>query len=362
MAEKTIHPAPLSQWIIDLWRAAGASETEARRCAEHLVLANLSGHDSHGVGMIPRYVDSFLNNELQLNQTVALAHDAGAVITVDGKRGMGQHVTHQAMELAIARAKAHGVCVMGLKNSHHLGRVGHWAEQAITAGLCSVHFTNACSQWWVAPHGGAEGRFVTNPFTVGIPMPGKEPIVLDFATSAIAQGKVRVAYNKGVEVPPNSLIDAKGAPTNNPSVLFEPVDGKLGALITTGAHKGYALAMVCELLGAALTGGETTRLENRPVHAVWNNMLTIVFDPKKMGSESVFGSEAAAFIDWVKSARKQPGVEEILMPGDPERIARKARADGFLIDTETLAQMDRASENVKKKFGKSPGAISIHAH
>ncbi len=358
MAEKTIAPTPLHQWIVALWRAAGSSEVEARRCADHLVLANLTGHDSHGVGMIPRYVDSFLHGELDLNREVTIAHDAGAVVTIDGHHGMGQHVAFQAMEIAIARAKVHGVCVMGLKNSHHLGRVGHWAEQAISAGMCSVHFTNACSQWWVAPHGGAEGRFVTNPFTVGIPMPGAEPIVLDFATSAIAQGKVRVAYNKGVAVPPNSLIDSRGAPTNDPAVLFEPVDGKLGALVTTGAHKGYALAMVCELLGAALTGGATTRPENRPNHGVWNNMLTIVFDPKKMGTESVFGNEAAAFIAWVKSARKQPGVTEILMPGDPERASREARKDGFLIDVETLAQMDRASASIAAKFGQSPGPIS----
>jgi hydroxycarboxylate dehydrogenase B len=361
MAEKTIAPKPLHQWIVDLWCAAGATELEARRCADHLVLANLSGHDSHGVGMIPRYVDSYLNNELQLNQTVKVAADAGSFLTIDGMRGMGQHVTHQAMEYAIARAKLHGVCVLGLKNSHHLGRVGHWAEQAIAQGLTSIHFTNACSQWWVAPHGGAEPRFVTNPFTVGIPIAGQEPIVLDFATSAIAQGKVRVAYNKGVEVPPNSLIDHTGAPTNNPGVLFEPVDGKLGALVTTGAHKGFALAMVCELLGAALTGGETTRPGNKPVHGIWNNMLTIVFDPEKLGTAQTFAGEAKAFIEWVKSARKQPGFDEIMMPGDPERKARKAKEKGFLIDTETLAQMDRASALIAKKHGKSPGPVSQFA-
>jgi hydroxycarboxylate dehydrogenase B len=358
MAEKITQPKPLHQWIIDLWLAAGASETEARRCADHLVLANLSGHDSHGVGMIPRYVDSFLNNELQLNQTVKVVNDAGAFLTIDGMRGMGQHVTHQAMELAIARAKSHGVCIMGLRHSHHLARVGHWAEQAVAAGLCSIHFTNACSQWWVAPHGAAEARFVTNPYTVGIPIPGGEPIVLDFATSAIAQGKVRVAYNKGVETPPGSLIDHTGKPTNNPGVLFEPVDGKLGALVTAAAHKGYALSMVCELLGAALTGGETTRPANKPVHGIWNNMLTIVFDPAKLGTMDTFGSEVAAFTQWVKSARTQPGFDEILMPGDPERKARKARAEGFLIDTETLAQMDRASELIQAKFGKSPGKVA----
>jgi uncharacterized oxidoreductase len=250
------------------------------------------------------------------------------------------------------------VCILGLKNAHHLGRVGHWAEQAIAAGLTSVHFTNAVSQWWVAPHGAAEARFVTNPFTVGIPMVNGEHILLDFATSAIAQGKVRVAYNKGVEVPPGCLIDHTGAPTNNPGTIFDPVDGKIGALVTMGAHKGYALAVVCELLGAALTGGETTRPDNKPTHGIWNNMLAIVFDTERLGTGAHFGSEAAAFVEWVKSARTQPGFSEILVPGDPERKARKARADGFLIDTETLAQMDRASARIAAKHGKSPGPVS----
>jgi uncharacterized oxidoreductase len=132
--------------------------------------ADLAGHDSHGVGMVPRYVKSLLVDELQLNRTIAVHTDAGGILGIDGQRGMGQSVTHQAMDAAIARARETGVCVMGLRNAHHLGRVGHWAEQAVAAGMVSIHFTNALgSQVLVAPHGGIEPRFLTNPFTVGIP-------------------------------------------------------------------------------------------------------------------------------------------------------------------------------------------------
>jgi hydroxycarboxylate dehydrogenase B len=362
MAEKVFVPSVLNQWVVKFWQAAGCTNQEAVLTANHLIGANLSGHDSHGIGMIPRYAASFLADELKLNQQVEVTTDAGAMIAVDGKRGMGQAVTYQAMNLAIARAKKHGVCVMGLRNSHHLGRVGHWAEQAIEHGLVSIHFTNAVSKWWVAPHGGKEARFNTNPFTVGIPRANAEPIILDFATSAIAQGKVRVAYNKGVEVPPNSLIDSNGLPTNNPRVLFEEVDGKIGALVTTGAHKGYALSMVCELLGAALIGGETTTDEHVfAKHGIWNNMLTIVFDPQRMGHMAWFETQAREFTEWVQSSALAPGHDAILMPGDAERAARIKRAEGIAIDTETLSQLDEAAALISHRSGSTVAALSTQA-
>ncbi|HYF61077.1 MAG TPA: malate/lactate/ureidoglycolate dehydrogenase [Burkholderiaceae bacterium] len=353
MAERIVHPDTLHRWMTDLWVRAGSSEREARLTADHLVGANLAGHDSHGVGMAPRYVKSFKAGELQLNETVRIETDNGPLITVDGRRGMGQSVTHQAMELAIERARAHGVCVMGLKNSHHLGRVGHWAEQAIAAGLASVHFTNAVSTIpMVAPHGGADARFLTNPFTVGIPRPGGEPIVLDFATSAIAHGKVRVAYNKkksepSTQVPEGSLIDAKGRPTRDPNVLFEPPEGPHGALQTAAAHKGYALAMVCELLGAALTGGATAAPAHRTMKfAIWNSMLAIVFDPNRIGPAERFATEARAFTDWVQASPLSGATERVMMPGDPERLARAARAQGVPIDLGTLDELDEAARTI----------------
>jgi len=348
MAETTVHPQTLHRWMVELWLRAGSNEREAQLTADHLVGANLAGHDSHGVGMAPRYVKALHNGELMLNQTVQIAQDSGALLTIDGRRGMGQSVTHQAMQIAIERARRDGVCVMGLRNAHHLGRVGHWAEQAIAAGLASVHFTNAISNPpMVAPWGGTQARFLTNPFTVGIPRPGDDPIVLDFATSAIAHGKVRVAYNKKVRVPPGSLIDASGAPTDDPAVMFEPEQGPHGALMPFAAHKGYALAMVCELLGAALTGGETTQPANLTMkYAIWNNMLTIVFDPSRVGAAGRFEQEARSFVSWVEAAPLSGAVDRIMMPGDPERRARAARAQGVPIDAGTMAQLDAAARAV----------------
>ena len=359
MTDHFIPTAALHRWTTELWLAAGSNEREATLTADHLVGANLAGHDSHGVGMVPRYVKSLLERELRLNQTVAVANDSGSLLTLDGQRGLGQSVAYQAMEIAIARARRDGVCIAGLRNAHHIGRIGHWAEQAAAQGFVSVHFTNAVSNpAMVAPFGGAQARFLTNPFTVAIPRKGEEPVLLDFASSAIAHGKVRVAYNRREKVPEGCLIDARGQPTTDPAVMFEPEGGPFGALLPFAAHKGYALAMVCELLGAALLGGETTRQANLTMkHAIWNNMLVIVFDPNRLGTGGAFENEARAFIEWVESAPLS-GTQEILVPGDPERRSRKARAHNVPVDGGTLAQLDAAAQAIEGATGKSPGLLS----
>jgi uncharacterized oxidoreductase len=265
----------------------------------------------------------------------------------------------EAMNLAIERARRHGVCVMGLKHAHHIGRIGHWAEQAVAAGMVSVHFVNALSTPVVAPFRGIQARYVTNPFTVGIPVPGREPVLLDYATSAIAMGKVRVAFNSGHKVPQNTLMDAQGHYTDDQAALFPPGGGPGGALVPFAQHKGYALAMVCEMLGAALTGGDTTRPANLTAqHAVWNNMLALVFDPARLGDQQLFGAEVRAFVEWVQSSPLRDAGEPILMPGDPETASRRARATRMPVDSGTLAELDEAAAAVSKARGVALAALS----
>ena len=204
--------------ITAILRAAGSHEHEAVQVTEHLVLANLSGHDSHGVGMVPRYVDAVLEGGLIPNQTAKVLLDTGALLSIDGQRGYGQAVGAQAMAMAIERARQHGSCVLSLANAHHLARIGHYAEMAVAQGLVSIHFVNVLSRPIVAPHGGGDGRFGTNPCCIGIPMAGRDPFVLDFATSRVAQGKMRVAHNEGRRVEPGMLIDEKGQPSTDPGV------------------------------------------------------------------------------------------------------------------------------------------------
>src|SRR5262245_44757953 len=242
---------PLTRAIEAIALAGGSSAEEARLVADNLVTANLVGHDSHGIGMMPRYVEALLEGGLHPNRKVEVKLDGGALLALDVVAGYVQSIGLQATSLAIERAQRHGVAVVALGNSHHLGRIGHWAEMAVAEGLVSMHFVNVRSFARVAPFAGADRRFGTNPVCIAIPLPGEPPFVLDMAASAVAQGKVRVAHNRRVKVPLGWLIDDQGNPSDDPKWGVVP---PLGAMLCFGEHKGYGLSVACELLGGALTG------------------------------------------------------------------------------------------------------------
>lgn len=338
--------------VATILRAAGSSTEEAQAVAGNLVLANLSGHDSHGVGMVPRYVDAVLEGGLKPNASAKLNFDGGSLLALDGRRGYGQVVGEQAMQLAMARAKELGSCIMALAHAHHLGRIGHFAEMAVAHGLVAVHFVNVLSRPVVAPWGGADGRFGTNPFCVGVPIKGQPPFVLDFATSRVAQGKMRVAHNEGRQVEPGYLIDEQGRPTTDPGVVVVPqASGLLGALLPFGEHKGYGMAIACELLGGALTGNGTWHRQPDAARAVINGMLTILIDPGKLGTRAAFEKEAQAFVQWLKQSPAAPGFEGVQIAGDPERQARRRReAEGIALDAQTWTEVQAAAAKVGAKL------------
>ncbi len=340
----TVQAGPLAAAVRAIVAAAGSHEAEAAQVADNLVEANLRGHDSHGVGMVPRYVDAVLEGGLAVNAHVAVRQDSGALLTLDGQHGYGQVIGAEAMALGIARAREHGVCVVGLAHSHHLGRIGHWAEQCIASGLVSIHFVNVLSRPIVAPFGGRDARLGTNPFCVGIPRPGGEPIVLDFATSKIAQGKTRVAYNKGESVEPGTLIDDHGEPTTHPRyTVVEPI----GALLPFGEHKGAGLALICELLGGALAGGETGRAVSDGRRRVLNSMFSILVDPERLGTAANLAREMEGFVAYVTASPPQAGVGRVRMPGEPEREIRARRMkEGIAIDAVTWGEIRAAGEKV----------------
>jgi hydroxycarboxylate dehydrogenase B len=345
---KKFSPSTLRAQVAAILAAAGSSAEEAHTVADNLVLANLSGHDSHGVGMVPRYVDAVLEGGLTPNARAEVKLDAGALLALDGRRGYGQVVGEQAMSLAIQRAKALGSCIVTLADSHHLGRIGHFAEMATARGLVSIHFVNVLSRPVVAPWGGADGRFGTNPCCIGIPLGGREPFVLDFATSRVAQGKMRVAHNEGRRVDAGYLIDEQGRPTSDPGVVVVPQPGGLfGALLPFGEHKGYGMAVACELLGGALTGSGTWHRPADLARAVVNGMLTILIDPAALGTQERFERESQAFVDWLKQSPPAPGSDGVRIAGDPEREARERRRhEGIEMDDQTWAEIVAAGAKV----------------
>jgi uncharacterized oxidoreductase len=350
VARDVVIGAPRLKAAIEAVVAAGGSEPrEADLVAGNLVEANLTGHDSHGVGMVPRYVESLLEGGLAVNQHPGVLLDTGALLRLDGRRGYGQVIGREAMALGIERAGRHGVCAVTLANAHHLGRIGHFAEMAVAEGLVSIHFVNVISFPRVAPYAGSDARFGTNPCCIGVPLPGEPPFILDFATSAVAQGKLRVAHNKGERLPPGLLIDDRGEPTTDPRYGVIP---PLGAMTAFGLHKGYGLAVACELLGGALSGGGTWHRPATGERRVWNSMLTVLLDPQRLGTADAFARETRAFVDWVRQSPAAKGFDRVRLAGEPEREARGRRErDGIALDPATWQEILAAGEKLKLSSG-----------
>ena len=336
----------------------GSEPREIELVTENLVQANLTGHDSHGVGMLPRYAEALREGGLKPNAHIETRMDSGAMLGLDGQSGFGQVIGHEVMELGIARAREHGSCILGVANSHHLCRIGAWAEMAVAQGLVSIHFVNVLSRPIVAPWGGGDARFGTNPFCVGIPVKGEDPILLDFATSVIAQGKARVAHNKREQLAQGQMIDSEGRPTTDPIYAVHP---PYGALRAFGEHKGFGMALVCEILGGALAGGMTQRNPADGRRRVINGMLTIIFDPARLADESVFEREMKGFLAWVTASPRQHGHDHVRVAGQPEREYRAKRlADGVPVDENTwkelLATCDQLSLD-RAEFARLAGVV-----
>ena len=326
--------------------AAGSDEAEAAIVADHLVEANLKGHDSHGVGMIPSYLRNLGGGKAVANQGGRVVTDSGSMLVYDGERGYGQIVARNATLLGIERARRDGVAVVALRNAHHIGRVGTYGEMCAGAGLVSLHFVNITDQRpSVAPWRGGDGRFGTNPVCIALPGPAPErPIIADMATSRIAMGKVRVARNKGEEIAPDTLLDTQGNPTTDPHVMYRR---PRGSLLTFGEHKGYALAFICEMLAGAVTGSGTMRPERQDAESVTNGMLMIVIDPSRLVDQAWMMDEIAAMSAYITDSPPRPGHEKVLIPGDPERANRAARLkDGVPIDEETWREIAVAARGV----------------
>ena len=341
-----INSTKLGEIARRVFAAAGSAEDEAAIVADHLVEANLKGHDSHGVGMIPSYLRNLGGGSVVPNTPGRIVSESGSLIVFDGERGYGQIVARNATLLGIERAKRDGVAVVALRNAHHIGRVGTYGELCAAAGLVSLHFVNITDQRpSVAPWRGGDGRFGTNPLCVAIPGSEPErPIIADMATSRIAMGKVRVARNKGEAIASDTLLDDAGQPTSDPNVMYQR---PRGALLTFGEHKGYALAFICEMLAGAVTGSGTMRPERHAAETTTNGMLTIVIDPSRLVDQAWLRDEIAAMTAYVTASPPRRADEPVLIPGDPERANRLRRlTDGVMIDEATWREIATAARGV----------------
>jgi uncharacterized oxidoreductase len=327
-------------------QSGGSAAQEADLVADHLVQANLAGHDSHGVGMIPAYVRHLQAGLVVPNTRAKVVKDDGSTLMFDGARGYGRCVAGEAMAAAISRCRQMGVVAVTLANAHHIGRIGAYGELASGAGLVSLHFVNVTDHRpLVAPFRGTDARFVTNPVCIAVPGTDRQPpLILDMATSAVAMGKVRVARNEGKPVDEGVLIDSTGRPTRDPHVMYrEPP----GALLPFGGHKGYALAVLTEVLAGGLSGGPTIQPGNVRAGGTINNMFAVLIDPARLAGVEWLRREIDGFVEYVKASPAAEPNASVLVPGDPERAARAERARrGIEIDATTWEEILQAGEKV----------------
>ena len=320
----------LTDFTSDIFEASEIPADVARAVAESLVLSNLSGHDSHGVIRIIEYVEWTARGWVNPQGRLTVVREQPCILVLDGAFGFGQVIGRQAMERGIAKAKAEGACVLSLKRSGHLGRVGEFMEQATAAGLVSFGFTNTHGAGvLVAPHGGRERRLSANPMVAGAPLPDSPDVIMDISTSMIAEGKIKVARSKGETLPEGMIVNSRGEPSTSPQEYY---DDPPGALLPFGGHKGYALSICCEIMAGAMTGAGCSKAG---VERIANGFMAFLLDPAAFAGEEFVAGELGGLAEWIRSSPLRTGFDKIQIPGEPEAEARVDRALGIQIEPAT---------------------------
>jgi hydroxycarboxylate dehydrogenase B len=340
--------APLEAWARQVFIAMGADPAVAATVAAHLLRANLSGHDSHGLLRIPQYVAEADRGDLVPSAQAELVHVKGGVGMVDAGRGFGHSATAMAMEWAAERCLQHGIAAAAVRRTNHIGRLGEYAELAAARGVIGIATVGVVGAGGVAPYGG-RGRYLgTNPWAFGIPAAG-DPMIYDAATSALAEGKVRVARFKGVTVPEGAIVDPEGRATVRPEDFYAG-----GALLPLGGslagHKGYGLALASALVGGlAMVDDEeatTAGTASTTIGESWlGGVMVVAIDPEWFGGAERYRMAVTGALEELRRQPPAEGVETVLVPGDPERKNREERGrEGIPIPEAVLEELRAVGE------------------
>ncbi len=325
--------------------AAGARADYAAIVAEHLVNANLVGHDSHGVIRTPHYVRSIEKGDLQPRAEPKVIAETASMAQICGNFTFGQVIAKGAAELAIAKARDQGIGLVSTYHEGHTGRLGTYAEMGAAAGKASMIWDGCIGgpRSVVVPLNGTGRKLGANPIAMGFPSAARGAVILDFATSISAAGKVMVAVDKGEQLPGDWIVDADWQPTSDPTKLAAG-----GALRPMGlpyvGHKGYALAMMVGLfsLMASLPSDAQPPLEDR-----WGTVIMMI-DIARFGAVDAFEKQVDALIDFVKA---DPLEGEVLYPGEIEARNRAERlANGIDLPKATWAEISACAERLGLAF------------
>lgn len=314
----------------------------AQIVAEALVEANLVGHDSHGLIRLPQYIDMVRQGQVKPAARASVLSRQQATARVDGARGWGQPAARLATDTVIGLAQEYGVGAATIDHCNHIGRVGEYVERMAKAGLIGLTLCNVGAA--VAPFGGRQARMGTNPMAWGIPRgAGQDPLVVDFATSVVAEGKLRVARAKGEQVLSGTIIDREGRPSTEPADFY---DG--GALLPFGGYKGYGLSVMIELVGGALSGMAPSMA---PRYRHGNGTMLMALNIPNFISPEQFAAEADEYCASLHATPTVAGFSEVLLPGEPEMRSRRQRlAEGIPIPESTWQSIQALADELMLKL------------
>jgi LDH2 family malate/lactate/ureidoglycolate dehydrogenase len=313
----------LRQTVVKILLAAGADERNASVVAEHLVSANLSGVDTHGVLHLPGYVAAMKAGEIVPTAWPRILNETPASALITGNWTFGQVVAKYAMEIALAKAEKQNIAAVGLVQAHHIGRLGHYAEMAAAKQMISMIWAGGYAEQMpgAVPYGGRKAVLHTNPLALGFPAGDESPMIIDYATSAASGVKIVWARERNEPLPPGWIVDKDGNPTTDPNDFFSG-----GAFLAFGGHKGYALMMAVEFLGRIFTGSDAFAEANRGGVYMRHQGVTMIalradiFQPFADYARRVDEMERR-----VRAIPAAPGFKEVLVPGDPEVRTRAIR-------------------------------------
>jgi len=310
----TFRPDQLQTIAVRVLQGAGVSADDAALVARELVSSNLVGHDSHGVMRLMQYVDYVEKGFICPGSPFEVLHETPSLVLVDGHFNFGQVTAGKGLRLGMEKARAGGTATVMLKNCNHVGRLGSYTQLAAESGFACMMGVNAPGPGGVAPYGGKERRLGTNPISMSAPG-GEKPLVLDMTTSAVAEGKLRVAFQKGERVPEGWIIDGKGNPTTEPGDYYAQPPGALLPLGGALGFKGFGLSVMIDVFCGILSGSGVCR-QDLPLGS--NGVWIYLLDVKQFLPQNEYRGLMEKYVKYIKSAEKLPGVTEILMPGEIE--------------------------------------------
>ena len=331
-------PDDLTRFVAAIFEAVEVPADEARRVARSLVESNLRGHDSHGVVRVTEYVEQLGRGELAAGVALEVINATDSLLVVDARLGFGMVQCERLIERLLPKARRQGIACGTMRNCGHVGRLGEWVEIIARdglAGLISVNDNGVLK--CVSPPGGIAARISTNPLAIGVPT-SNEPMVLDMSTSAVANGKVKVAHVAGEQCPPGWLHDAQGNPTTDPAVRFSDPRGTLLPMGGEQGYKGFGLGLFLDFLIGGLSGGCCPPAPETAPET--NNVVLVVWDPEQFWGHAHFVDEVDKLLDYVRTTPRQPGVESIRLPGDRSAaVSHERQAHGIPLDNGTWQQL-----------------------